>query len=458
MAAAAGANDPKDAPTALANLSQLLVDIIPRIADVTAANKETAAGIARQLARYRDTVTSATTPKTTMTTLPTPGAKDTPPTPRDYKLDKFKGDFNRCQKDPQICLGWLQEITSIMAVEKLTEDAAKDFLLRNVSRRALTLVQAAMDRKESLQAIIVELETTFAGLRPPEEALRMCRTLTMKRHESPAAFGLSVEFYAKMACRDKSNPAEATEQLAKDCFLAGLEPNLQTAFKSELEMRRRLGEQELNFHALMQDAVRKQQTLKTMQRAQRERSPPSRSGGRSQLSGSHVHFSAAIEDASDISDEEQTSDSDENEELEGERECFAVTQKNRNAPPVRYRDLRNGKAPPAPTRENKKKPDARRDEAVFQVSAFDDDNSVAIYQITGEQRAKSERIRFEDLNISTGECAKCGLRGHYAFGESAKACPLRAEILQRTPCPNCKKGGHLANKCIRKLNFEITGN
>ena len=62
---------------------------------------------------------------------------------------------------------------------------------------------------------------------------------------------------------------------------------------------------------------------------------------------------------------------------------------------------------------------------------------------------QSEYIPLRLLNVQPGECMRCGLEGHRAFGEGSDQCPLAGKPLT-TACPACTKGGHFAADCPRK--------
>ena len=63
---------------------------------------------------------------------------------------------------------------------------------------------------------------------------------------------------------------------------------------------------------------------------------------------------------------------------------------------------------------------------------------------------QSQYIPLRQLNVQPGECMRCGLEGHRAFGEGSDQCPLAGKPLT-TACPACTKGGHFAADCPRKL-------
>ena len=87
------------------------------------------------------------------------------------------------------------------------------------------------------------------------------------------------------------------------------------------------------------------------------------------------------------------------------------------------------------------------------VEQCKDEDAIYVYYTAESDRPVKKKINSKDLNVGLDECWKCGLKGHFAFGSSGHACPLRDHDIEDTPCSRCCKGGHKAEFCIRSYNF-----
>ena len=100
--------------------------------------------------------------------------------------------MQRVEEDPLQCKDWLQALGQLVTTHELTERAVINFMQLNARRAAADTIAEAIAEGCGYEEIVVQLETHFAGLRPPEQARHLCHQQRMKKDETIEEFGCSV--------------------------------------------------------------------------------------------------------------------------------------------------------------------------------------------------------------------------------------------------------------------------
>ena len=113
------------------------------------------------------------------------------------------------------------------------------------------------------EEIVVQLETRFAGLRPPEQARDLCHQQRMKKDETIEEFGARVRQLATLTTRESPRKQDELREMSTGCFINGLLPDIQLQVRAQIRMRKHLGELDMNFFDLQQLAhnMKEQQEL-----------------------------------------------------------------------------------------------------------------------------------------------------------------------------------------------------
>ncbi len=82
------------------------------------------------------------------------------------------------------CKDWLEAVGRLVTTYALTENAAIEMLQLHARRAAADTISEAIAEGGGYEDIVVQLETRFAGLRPPEQACDMCHQQRMRKDET----------------------------------------------------------------------------------------------------------------------------------------------------------------------------------------------------------------------------------------------------------------------------------
>ena len=352
------------------------------------------------------------------------------PDTREYRLEDFKGDREKCNKDQYACLDWLSRALHVCDTKRFTHELAITFIRQHCTMDAGRTVANAVKDRKNLREIIVDLEVNYSGLQHPDLALETCKAISRKENENLRAFGERVRHQAEMATRNRTNPETATGELAKDSFTAALRPSLKQELRAKLETRRRLGEPIPSFMDIVIEAHNIDEARLANDKIYRQRKD-----------NGHAIRQVAEEDETD--DEPLQSETDEDID-----DMIRVINNYKQKKGGR----RFGQKDKKSTKTKKPTANAKPYENTYnveEVERYDDDGEwVTLLMVPAAERG-GRRIRIKDLNVEQGECARCGLEGHRAFGPDANKCPLRMHILRPEPCGACRKGGHEPAVCPR---------
>ncbi len=223
--------------------------------------------------------------------------------------------------------------------------------------------------------------------------------------------------------------------MSSGCFVNGLLPDIQLQVQAQIRMRKHLGELDMNFFDLQQltHNIKEQQELDEQRSEKNKKMPLIKS----------VYAA-----------EEESDDTDDDEEV---KVYYAEELRNR-----KNRRMNASHVATVARRPQKnlihtssiKSPQRPMPEYVQVIEQCPDEDAVYVYYATEEDRPHRKKISSSDLNTGPNECWKCGLQGHFAFGESRKACPMRNYDLELELCPQCKKGGHKPENCLRSYSFD----
>ena len=451
--------------------------------------------------RERERVSRATA-QTIMTQLPVFGTREELPDLRHYKLEDFRGEREKCEKNAFTCADWRRKLLHYASEQRLTEAATIKLMQRHTGQEAGRILAAAIEDGKGLQEIIFEFETNFCGLKHPDLAQEECRRMYRRDKETLLAFGNRVRYVAEMATRERPDAREAAKALAEDSFMNSLHPSLKTALRSKMEERERAGEPKAPYTEIMNEAHR----LEAERLASEQVFNNRRHLGQGAAGIGFVRYSDDEDDpGSGHSGETKENGWDVIQELkaillarQGDDEIRRRIDRSRtdrprnpagrftkwDAPPgARPREGTRQQGPPKGNnswgaRRVSSGPAARGGASSGKIMLHEafpldgDDWSLSdvpegyeigvtmyeegaeIFMIQPDTGATSPKkfINFKTLNVGPTECAKCGMPGHRAYANDGK-CPLRSSDLQDQPCPSCKKGGHLAEECQNKLEI-----
>ena len=359
------------------------------------------------------------------------------PLPRTYRLEDFKGDREKCAKEHYACIDWLSRAMTICKKNNLTHAAACEFIRNHCTQDAGRTCSNAITDKKTLTQLVVDLEVNYSGLKHPDIALEACKSLTRRDSEGIRQFGERVRHMAEMACRNKPDASNAATDLGKDSFLGALKPSLKTELRAKLETRRRLGEGPPTFYDLIAEAHTLDETRTANEKVFR--------GRRDGASGSVRR----VEEGDTPIFYSDPDDSGSNDEMSAVIQLVQRLQTSRKP---------NSSDRSGPRKQRKQQfntsSQAQNVLMLEQLEQFDDDGEYATILFTPVAERGGRRVRIKDLNVAVGECARCGIAGHRAFGPENAKCPLRMHILRAEPCGSCRKGGHDAAVCPRTQNLE----
>jgi hypothetical protein len=340
---------------------------------------------------------------------------------REYRIKDFTGE-KAAKGDDQVsadeCLGWLKRFNRLAEQLDLSHEDALELLHRHVTGTAGAVLEDAQQDEPDLNAAYVALETAFAGLRHPDVAMEDCRKATRGDKEDLNRFGQRVRFLARMGTRDRADRAGAdleVHNVAMTTFMAAMNTRTKEIMQERQDGRRKRGEPEPTYTALVREAADIEARREANQKIYKER---------------HPHQTKMIRRlecllAGTAEDDDAEDDEDQAVEHLVERVVAGVTR-----------------------RVEKKKPPTESKVNVRMASAAEAaDDSVNVLAV-GQMRLSPAA-----LGVERDECMRCGGKGHRAFGPDSAVCGLRHELITDTPCPKCKKGGHLEKHCQRVLDY-----
>ena len=426
------------------SLYQALGDLAPRLREFLNANGgedvvptlqiiEEVAEQGKERVRQAQQVARRENRPAPITKLPVFGQRSNLPPQKDYRLEYFRGEADlKGKRDPMQWKDWLEAVGRLVTTYALTENAAIEMLQLHARRAAADTISEAIAEGGGYEDIVVQLETRFAGLRPPEQARDMCHQQRMRKDETVEDFSARVRQLATLATRQSSRREEECYEMSRLCFTNGLLPSIQPQVRAQLTIRKHLGEDDPTFSELQQIAhdIKEQQELDDARQ--------DRSKGRVNESVCFV-------------EDEEPQDSEEE-----DVEQILYTQEDNKFKPVMKRGSWKGKSlgtrSLSQTKTLRKNPSSAM-EYVQVVEQCKDEDAIYVYYTAESDRPIKKKINSKDLNVGL-ECWKCGLKGHFAFGSSGRACPLRDHDIEDTPCSRCRKGGHKADFCIRSYTFD----
>ncbi len=90
---------------------------------------------------------------------------------KNYKLGYFKGDLDlNGKRDPLQCRDWLEAVGWLVTTYGLTEGTAINLMQLHAWWAFVDTITEALAEGSGYKDIVVQLETRFIGLRPPEQA------------------------------------------------------------------------------------------------------------------------------------------------------------------------------------------------------------------------------------------------------------------------------------------------
>ena len=423
---------------------------------------------------------------------------------RDYRLTDFDGSKESLLKNPYACLDWLNKAFTVGEEANLSEEQMIQLLTKHTSGLAGRVVSRGSAEEKSLQRIVLDLETHFAGLANPIAAKAQVSRSERRPGETILACAERISYEAQVACRGDPDPKEAQLKLQQDAFLNALRPELSTPLLNKIQERLRAGEAFPVYSELAKEAAHMEEmyisTVKTYGLREKERRAVSNSSTLEHDSVNRVHetrpnkkkgdpwapllnsltfgarkygmIAQAHEDDTQEECETMSEGSDYTNLEDSESEFVGYTpQGNRRR---RTTPRKSGK--PAPrNKRGQFLPRGRKQTQFIRLCAEDgevcdmdisesDVDSLStdgtsepemILEVQGRQggligitkNGGKRRIPYANLNVAPDECARCGGRGHRAIAEQ-EHCPLREFPLLTVPCKKCNKGGHDPKNCL----------
>ena len=353
------------------------------------------------------------------------------PVPRTYRLEDFKGDREKCSKEHYACIDWLSRALTIAKKNNLSHDAAVEFIRNHCTQDAGRTAENAMVDKKTLTQLVIDLEVNYSGLKHPDIALEACKTVGRREGEGMRQFGERVRHMAEMACRNKPNSRDAATELGRDSFMGALKPSLKQELRAKLQTRQRLGEAPPTFYELIAETHTLEETRQANEKVFRNR--------KEGQSGSIKR----------VNEEEDTIFHSGSEDSDSDQEMNAVVRMVQKLKMQRRDTTGNSSGAGRQKRQQARTEASGSALRVEDMEYFDEDGEYATILYAPVAERGGRRVRIKDLNVVPGECARCGIAGHRAFGTEAAKCPLRMHILRAEPCGACRKGGHDAAVCPR---------
>ena len=458
----------------------------------------------RRRATYRTALSRTYVPP------PAEEAVNTLPNTREYRLDDFKASRKDCEKNPYICLDWINRVFALGEEKRLSEAALIQLMSRHALNEPGQAMRELVQRGLSLRDVVIELELNFCDVKHPDTAQNELRVIGRRAGESIYAFGSRIRQLAKMATKDMPEPTQKYEELCLRSFMHALPAEMARTLKARYAERHRLGEPAEDLARALEDAatiekdiianaalqnqkeglsVRQIYRIAGIQKGSR---PKGHVGawkayyqalyteqmgrlGLGQVQRIQKKETGERTEYSSDSSEESESERGETESQTSEEETENVRWVNRANQKPRGRDKKGRflKTKDRPAGRGGKPPPRRPKPRVYMISEYGDEVDVDIandlldprlcnyhYLETAEEEEYGEilvlrtggpprRVPYANLNVEPDECARCGLKGHKAIAEIQK-CPMREFPLQTKPCPKCNKGGHEAKHCQSK--------
>jgi hypothetical protein len=418
------------------------------------------------------------------------------PAVRDYRVETFSG----LQSDKIDCLSFIRRLLQQCQMANLTENACIQMLTRHTLGPAANIVNFAVRDNVGLEEVVRRLEIRFADLMHPELARAKCEKITRASGETLAAVGLRIRIAARMAGRDERGnrlPEEET-RIARRTFRSLLPAEIQIDLDSQESLRLRSGQAAWDYESYVERATELESRLdiyKNRDKVTSNHESKSKVGSRGSRNSGSVLFM-------DGSGKLDGSDSENEESRDSENRTFAVTSENtlqnaqnsgstsdsnndvtqlmvsffneqlsrahkdrgemerryrsleRRSREGRYRDRSNSAS--SSSKYSSRDKDRYRNRSNSQNRRPSSSNYERNHRSHSKENKRSGSphpnhfIKPSDVNCTDDECIKCGRSGHF-YREKDK-CHLYLFPLIGSPCPNCKKGGHLPAHCTNPSN------
>jgi hypothetical protein len=400
---------------------------------------------------------------TPLTELYEAGTVDDLPAPRDYKLKNFSGEPADGGKGStnmvSHTLAWLITLNEVVIERDLSPVGALKLLLRHTEDGAKIHVTARLKRTQNgtYKDAVVILETEYAALIHPDRARSALPQVHREHGETMGKLGIRIRHLATMATRNEINDTvreRDLESLSVHTLMGTLPPKVKQPLQAVIDARALHGFEPFSFHELVRQAGEKETQLLTDHALYKQRT--GRDG--------HRIFRAAAQD-----DDSASEDSNDDDDVEGILQVQYNNSRGRRDQDSRDQRRRQDRRPRsspnntqgfngyAPTKSH----DTGAKPKPFKVQQVSEDavsTADAVYaaeptydEETGELHGVMmvTNVHPGRYNVQSGECIKCGVTGHRAFGPQAAKCLLRAHPLTEQPCSYCKKGGHRSQHCPR---------
>jgi len=413
-----------------------------------------------------------------MTVLPTFGHEHDLPKRRDYHINTLG---ETADPNPTQCQSWLRRMTEISTRFHLSADTFIELMAENSAGRVNAIIHDGILERSTAEEVVREIELHFGGLKTPEQARVECTQVLRTPGESLQKLAERISDLAKMACRLDPDRTVAQDALAKRTFLDGVSPELRLQLVAREESRVGAGNSPWTFRDIQSEAIKMEDQERTALYLAKTKQGSTGASIRQiwdPVQEEKAAYQASVTGSSQAQ-KSATRASDKGADKETElvqRIAQEVENRLRKRPEQKDKEFRRPEA--GPRRYNQKRGDGRNapfKQRIFQVTG-DDGQSDSEYEFGDDEIEAMEeagievvgqcllipagdqmvlRIRPGDLNVKFDECLRCGKTGHRAFGGSnVEKCPLKNLPITTTPCPACRKGGHMAKNCPVSKNWK----
>lgn len=394
------------------------------------------------------------------TTLPTFGDVNTLPDAKTYAVPNFGGHDNK-KRIP--CLNWLQRVCNTVTNNNLSENAAWSLLDRHSEGEVMVAVDDARREHLSFDKLIHQLEARFGGVVNPDQAHYELGELRRRKGETFSHLHTRIRNVARMAVRDDREEEQVAKELllSKQAFIRCLPREYYLIFKDEERQRNARGEPDFQYAEMITEITRIEKQLHV------GRPDPQTEKERAFLVQPDESESQASPDK-----EPETEQSDE----QLVDQLFRVWEARKKNRFQRRKGFRQKGAQPRKRMRDKvfqvlegldeevaleeQDDDEQGDSDESPLDFLDEpinlvqDDGTSVQCILQVQRRPGGRpnytgLNLTRLNVKPGQCARCGLMGHYC---SSDKCPLGKTPIKNYACTVCNTGGHDAKVCPTTKN------
>ena len=201
-----------------------------------------------------------------LTTLPPPGVQQNLPNPREYRIADFDG-----RDKGYACLDFLRRIMREAQQRDVSHQATIALLQRHVVGEASEVLNLEIQGGETLEDLVRNLETSYAGLVHPTQARTQLRAIMKRPSENYTQFGRRIHYIAFMATRLQPDPEVHKELLSRQTFLETIPAFIRKDLEQREMARRVAGQGNYPYKTLIVQADQINETMLAHEKSSQER-------------------------------------------------------------------------------------------------------------------------------------------------------------------------------------------